>query len=432
MIFRHTVLASILFSLVGSAYTTVRQPRELFDKWMQIQYTVQDQSIQNLTSTVNDDYLARMYKNYSENIPLFRSIHPLLTNITAGMIQPNSCDFSPPISDEMLQNINALFLMFDVNIDAFINYLKELGFQDFSEQTEPGNNIRLIIEKYNSLIKLLFSTQSPRQHEELGIALANRLIEFCYSPRTFPAYQETLLQAEYFSIARMIHSIIWFNIIGNGWKLWHADCLKNLKAEADAGKRIKYIAGGNDIYTLLCNGIYNTTIIDPFLPSQAQYYAQGWEWLLKGELQDEIIGVFGTQELRLERTEQIEGDSFLAKSGDQFVSLKKFITTWTVFDAPSNSCLGTIVFDRRPVSQNDLVPTLQEVFLMSYDEFIYLGLPSLLNGWGIQYNQIDPAFIAYIKQLRRPVNRDFLNNLHIAAIANYADLKFIQLVSDAN
>ncbi|MBM3887038.1 hypothetical protein FJ364_03840 [Candidatus Dependentiae bacterium] len=411
---------------------TTLTPQEIFEKWVKIQHVIQDRDLTTLSNTLNDNYLARFKKNYEDHLPFLRTLQPLLSTITDNAINPHGHLFKPPMTEQMQNNISIILFKLEHNPAAFIEYLQDINFQDPSETTDKRSDSNFIVEKYKTLTKLLLSTQTPHQDEEYSIALVNRLVEFCYQNQTFPLYQKTIQHAEYHSIARMLHTIIWYNIIENGWRLWHEDCLQALKAAANAGKRIKYIAGGNDVYTLLCRGIYNITVIDPFLPSQVRYYANGWEWLLSGNINDEIIGFFGSQELKLVRTSQVEGDAFLAKAANQTVSLKKFDTTWTVYNAESNQKLGTIDFERRFVQKEDLIIDPSYEFLMSYDEFIYLGLPTMLGGWGITPNTLDPSFTCLIKQLRKPMDRDSLNNLRVASIANYADLKFINLASDAN
>lgn len=430
------IFRSLVFVALGYAPVLVQAtsllPGEIFEKWAKIQYIVQDHDLVDLVPSLDDAYLARFKKNYEANLPLLRTLQPLLSKITDGAINEKGYLFQPPMSDGMRSNIATLLEMLDQNPVELVAYLQAFNFKDISETTDKSQNFNFTVEKYKAFVRLLLSTKTPRMDEEFGIALANRLTEMCYELETFPAYQATMQHAEHHSIARMLHTIIWYNIIGTGWKLWHADCLRAIKDAAAAGKRIKYLAGGNDVYTLLCQGVYDITVIDPFLPSQARYYANGWEWLLSGAINDEIVGPFGDQELKLVRTKQVEGEPFIAKSGGQFVSLKRFTTTWTVYNAVTDKELGTIVFERRFTQQGDLVPDDACVFLMSYDEFIYLGLPSLLDGWGITPNSIDPNFTCHIKQLRKPVDRDFLNNLRIASITNYADLKFINLASDPN
>jgi hypothetical protein len=427
-----TLIVAVMGCSLSLVHGSTHSPLEIFEKWVKIQHTVQDRDLTDLWATLDDNYLMRFKKNYEESLPLLRTLQPLLANITAGAINDQGYIFQPPMTTSMHDRIATILSTLETNPSKFIEYLQEIGFHDESETTDKSGNFNFTVDKYKALIKLLVSAKTARQDEEFSIAIANRLVEYCYQTITYPLYQATIQQAEYHSIARMLHTVIWYNLVGNGWKLWHEDCLKNIKTAADSGKRIKYIAGGNDIYTLLSRGIYNITIVDPFLPSQARYYANGWEWLIAGNINDEIVGMFGSQELKLVRTAQVEGESFIAKAANQFVSLKKFTTTWTVYEGETNSELGTIVIERRFVRQNDLAVDPAYVFLMSYDEFIYLGLPPILDGWGITPNSMDPNFTCYIKQLRKPFNRDVLNNLRMASIANYVDLKFINLASDPN
>ena len=417
---------------VSFVQSSIKMPVDLFEKWIKIQHVVQDRDLTALNATLDNNYLERFKKNYEELLPVLRPIKPLLSTLTDNAINNDGYTFKPPIKDSMISNMSSLFSALENNPTDFITFLQKNRTSELPSRLEQKDAFNLTIETYKALVKLLISAKTPRLDEEYSIALANRLVEFCYNNTTFPLYQSTMQQASNHSIARILHSVIWYNIIGNGWKLWHKDCLDQLKIAADNGKRIKYIAGGNDIYTMLCEGIYNITIIDPFLPWQQVYYATGWEWLLAGTVGDEIIGIFGTKELRIVRTSQQEGESFSAKAENQYVSLKKIQTSWTVYDAESDKQLGTIEFDRRPVIAQDLVLDPSYEFLMSYDEFIYLGLPSMLDGWGIEPNNLDPAFTCLIKQLRKPMNRDSLNNLRIASVINYADLKFINLASNPN
>lgn len=417
----------------GYLQPTTLTPAEIFEKWVKIQYTVRDHNLDELAADMHSpSYLTRFKKNYEASLPLLRTLQPLLTSITDGAINESGYNLQPPLSTPMEQNIAAILHALETDPTLFVQYLQTINFVDPSETSDKSNNFNFTVEKYKALIRLLVSAKTPRLDEELGIAIANRLVEFCYSNETFPIYQATMQFTEHHSIARMLHTVIWYNIIGTGWKLWHENCLHDLKQAAQEGKRIKYLAGGNDVYTLLCNGIYNITIIDPFLPSQARYYANGWEWLIAGNPQDEIIGNFGADELKLVRTKQVEGETFIAKTGGQFAPLKKYSTTWTVYKAESEEKLGSIIIERRFVQQSDLALDTEHVFLMSYDEFIYLGLPSILDGWGITPNALDENFLCYIKQLRKPLTKHSLNNLRIASMINYADLKFINLASDPN
>lgn len=426
------LLLAAVSSSISFAYSVIHSPQTIFEKWIKIQHIVHDRDLTDLWPSLDDNYLMRFKKNYEENLPLLRSLQPLLSHITNGAINENGYIFQPPMSIGMHDKIATLLSTLENNPSKFIDFLHEIKFTDKSETKEKSADFNFTVDKYKALTKLLISAKTPRQEEEYSIALANRLVEYCYESNTFPHYQATLQRAESHSTARMLHTIIWYNIIGNGWKLWHDSCIQNLKSAADEGKRIKYIAGGNDIYTLLSQGIYNITIIDPFLPSQTRYYSNGWEWLISGTINDEIIGMFGSRELRLVRTSQIEGEPFMAKAANQVVTLRKFTTTWTVYDAEESTQLGTVILDRRFVQKNDIIPDSENVFLMSYDEFIYLGLPASLDGWGITPNSVDSNFTCYIKQLRKPFNRDNLNNLRIASITNHTDLKFINLASDAN
>ena len=418
-------LAACLFSCTLTAKTV--PANEQFKHWIDIQHVLHDRNITALIDSLDDGYAARFKKNYEAALPIVRELWPLLSQITAGAINEQGHVLKAPLSDDFKAKLTQFFTWMDQNPAAFVAYLAQNNFQD-----NPQRGPAATLETYKAFIKLLLSTKTPRQEEEYSIALANRLVEFCYTPATFLLYHTTMRQAEYHPIGRLLNGIIWYNIIGNGWKLWHADCLQRLQTAARSGKRIHYIAGGNDVYMLLSNEVYNITVVDPFLPSQVQFYAPGWEFLLSGAIDDEIVGMFGGRELRLVRTQQRERGSFLAKTGQRVATLPQIVTTWTVLDAQTDESLGTLVFDRRHAQQRDVEHDETRELLMSYDEFIYLCNPEVLDGWGIKIAQLPADFTCHIKQLRNPTNRDFLNNLHVAAISNDVDLKFINLASNPN
>jgi hypothetical protein len=265
-------------------------------------------------------------------------------------------------------------------------------------------------------MRLLFAQEDSERRKAYLFAVANRLFEFCYGPETFAGFKPMLHNTPEYPIVRLLYSTMWHYLVGDGWKHWHNTCLDGLKKEVDSGKRVSYIAGGNDIYQLLKLGIYAIDVIDPMLPSQPEYYAEGWDWLIKKDgLGDEIMIDFPDKKLVMKRISYSEQGAFDAKLSTGITeSLPLSKTTWHVFDRSNQKKLGSIVFDRRFCNQQDFIAHDKRALLISFNEMYFVAAPESLNGWGINLEKISPEMPIFIKQLRKPISRQVLLNLREA------------------
>jgi hypothetical protein len=184
---------------------------------------------------------------------------------------------------------------------------------------------------------------------------------------------------------------------------------------------------------MLRSGVYRIKNIDPQLPSQPVYYANGWEFIIRsaeadGGIGDKIILPFPEGTLIMERTGfNLTGQTFKARlNNDSIIEIPRSITTWTI-SKESGEVVGSYELDRRFCSQEDFNPTADETLLMSFNELYFISLPNFLNGWQIEPNKFPEDLDIIIKQLRKPVTRNMVFNMRIASLLNAADFKFIAL-----
>ncbi len=433
------LLALSLTTCVGMAYAKkIVHEAEVFGKWHAWQQIVEDVNLKALASNIDEEALALIKSTYEENIAVFGGARNFLHAATAGRIGANGYFLRPPVDPQMKRNFEVLHQLVEENTSEFVNVLAKSGLAGKTINAEDeGKNYDQVIAKYKALSHMLFPVADEFKRDETQIAFANRLVEYTLGESTFPHYQSLLSHYEEHPTVRFIHTVMWNALVGFGWKHWHSDCIKALSAETKAGKEIVYIAGGTDFYQLMRKdiGIYSMTIIDPFLPTQARYYSEGWQFLIDGEvagggLEDEIRFGPGFDSIKLVRTSHKSSDSFSLKmSNNQIGQFKKTETIWTVVSRHGQK-LGEIKILRRPVTQEDFAFDEHKVLLSSYDEAAYIALPENLAGWGIDPLVLDNRAQILVKQLRKPMTKQMLINLRVAGMINFSDVKFINFASD--
>lgn len=440
--FKKITTTIFFFSALAIAGGSVAQgavhktSREVFKKWSKWQEVYSDANFSEFKKDINDAYLKQFRTLYENNFALLYQLTPFFNVFTNGQINENGYQLKLPIDPEFANRIAATYDLFETNVPGFIDYLKQSRFSTALINTEETKtHYDLVINKYKALLRLFVPHLEGYMQDQALFGLANRLFEYCFEAKTFNHYQELLLNAANYPIARFLNAVIWYHLVGDGWKHWHQNCLDAIKERADKGAEVLYIAGGTDVYQLLRQGIYNVRVVDPFLPTQVRYYSEGWLWLVKGAgddggLGDSVSLSFEKRHLVMKRESYTEGDKFSVKgSNNQILDLKKSVTVWKVYDT-KNNLLGTITFERRLVDQNDFVASANKAILFSYDEAVCVSSPDMLNGWGIDPTKLPDDIIIYIKQLRKPLTKDVLCNMRVISMMNLADLKFINLASD--
>lgn len=411
----------------------VEKATNVFRKWIDCQEVYQDCNFEKKAQSLNDNFLLAFKENYENNFAELKTFNLFLSGLSNNHINENGYQLKPPLDETMKNRLELLYLLVDRDFESFIECLRLNGFTSQEGNNQEAQNTTLdVIEKYKAFARLLFTDTNKISEDESLFAFGNRLFEECFGTQTAPIYQSILANQIDYPIARFLNSIIWHHLVGEGWKHWHENCLLDLKKEADAGKEIVYIAGGSDILALLKKGIYSIRVIDPFLPTQIRFYSEGWDFLIKGLLGDEIRFGSDCNQITMRRTTHQEIGRFQTKlSNGTLQELPHTCTTWNIVDKHEQK-LGSVTLERRLTTQNDFVPHANQVLMMSYDEATYVAMPDSLNGWGIDVTQFDDSFKLFVKQLRTPIGKAELCNLRIAGLLNVANLKFINFGSDAS
>ena len=388
-----------------------------------------------ISAKLDDSFLDCFRTQYESSISLLKPLNPLLSVLSGSCINEYGYLLEPPINSFLKENLEIIYDTIQKDMLNFLSILNESEFlaPENVQSEKDGESSHNIIEKYNGLFQLLFANANEEEQKEYLFAVSNRFFEYCFQEDTFPAFERLLLNKEAYPLARMLYAVTWYNLAGNGWKNWHEESLKNLKALADEGNQIVYIAGGSELYQLMKAGIYNIKNIDPQLPSQPKYYADGWEFLINGSdptggLGDKIVFTFEDRVITMERTDfKVHATTFKARiaMGD-VIEIPASTTVWAISDQEGN-LLGQYTLERRFCQQSDFDYEPNKALLFSFNELYFIALSNLSNGWNI-----DPVKISYklpivIKQLRRPITKEMIVNMHIACLLNNTDFHYIAL-----
>ena len=443
---------------------------EVFGYQVKKQWLFDVMPVSSFADTLDDHvrFVFEKYKNEKASIAIFQKFLTLFGY---------SGDFSDPskivLNEAVRNNLKKMYHALDHDIPQFVEMLKKLGFAsgDSNEQEEKlfeGGKSHDIVEQYKALMYMLLAQQDEKKEWGYFFTVGSNFFHYCFSAQTGSQFLELLKDRSNHSICRLLYSVLWWALSGTGWRYWQVQTLRQLKEEADKGKTIVYLAGGNDLYHMIKRGIYTITIIDPELPTQPKYYTHGWEWLLKGEDENNGIGdeiVFKlfeeNKKITLKRTKFKSGDAFLAQlaEGEQ-VTIQKSITQWSVYEETidaseikfsplpgskfpvfqSTSCWkkawkylisffrrpsGTITFDRRYLVQEDFTYDNNKEYLMSFNEIFYIAL----KDWGIDPEKIDGRIKIHNKQVSYVMTKQDLINI---SQTSKVDFNFIRLGSCVN
>jgi hypothetical protein len=419
--------AVINFSVLNSKIT--RDDTDVFTSWIDgkgeyRQCIFSDVNVQKMSKRQSSEALKSCFLRYPKSLAALNFYFDHLL------------DGKPVIGNEslLLEHFKTLYPMLQSDIGAFLDYLDDHEFSskiyNRIEKNAPHNPV---IGKYNAFMHLLFAHTEKHDEREHLFSVANNFFEYCFSPKTFLSFKKRLKNSCYHPLARLLYSVIWKQLAGNGWKEWHASCLQGLKKACDDGKTIVYIAGGCDIYQLIKQGIYNIRIVDPILPTQPAYYAEHWWWLVKRSSKNPGIGdclrfTFNDKSIVMKRSGYSEKGSFTCrtKRGAKR-SIPQSITQWTVYE--DNQKVGTVTFDRRFCKQKDFLPDKSKQLLISFNELYYITSTEEPDSWNINPLKFKPAIKLQVKQLRKPLNKQVLCNM---VQADQLPFSFIRLGSCAD
>ena len=407
----------IFMSKTASASNSVsKKSEEVFAKWITTQKIREDVNFNELVKKTYPQFI----EHFVRHIP--PGILPQLT-----FMFPRTSLYSDMKEDEiktLTSQVKTLQGFLENNVPGFVDFLIKNKFTsagiNFREEKEiseyGGTNINT---KYRLFAETLLHSEDFDELDSNLNSIANRFFEYCFYPDTFKHFEKVVSSENNHPLVRLLYEVIWYYLARGEWKSWHRNTLDNLKKEYDSGKEIVYIAGGDDIFQLISNGIYRIRNIDPIYPTQTRYYAEGWDFLAVGKdgghgLNDRIVFTDKVNVARkivmrrlsyhkqgvLLRTEHIKGER---------VTVPRSITVWSI-EEKNGRQLGTYTLERRFVEQDDFKPDPERALLMSFNEFYFIMTTDESN-WGIDPHLFDKDLALHIKQLRAPVNHSVLMNI---------------------
>lgn len=424
------LVTPLLLSTTEKQFSGIVKPaEEVFKKWLSWQHIMPDHNLSERGALLDDEFVKAFKAIYEKNAYTLSPMEVLLDALTASHIGQQGYVLRAPMSEPLKENVLELYKLIDTDMPKFIGLMSELVRMSRLEAVNNQNDI----ERFNALIQLLFAHKDEIVQTEQVFAVSNRFVEYALGQDTFPQVEKSLLNTDHYPILRMLYAVAWQNLAGNGWKHWHENSLKALKEKADQGNQIVYIAGGSDLYQMIKAGIYNIKNIDPQLPSQPKYYADDWQFIVRGNtpdggIGDSIIFKFPDNPIIMERTSfKLHGITFKARlaTGD-IIELPQSTTTWALYDIHRNK-LGEYVLERRFCEQTDFVADENKTLLMSFNELYFIALPAFLNGWNIDPSRFNQDLSIVVKQLRKPVTKQNIVNMRISTLLNATDFRFIAL-----
>lgn len=420
----------------------------VFKRWVDkrdpcFQYVFDSINISEMQNYLDQNYILefnRLLKKAGQKPYLTQSIIDFFCLKQNDLISSKSLSYEFELNYKTKERLSNVYKYLESDVGKFVEYMKSCGFSnELINNGESKTNFLTVINKYKNFAKLLFANSDSLLAQRYLFCVANNLFEFCFHPATFTEFEQLLQNPENYPIVRMIYSIMWNYLAGHGWKDWNKSALSELKNLTQNGGTVVYIAGGTDIYQLLRYGIYNITVIDPVLPSQPDYYSDVWDWLVisKSEkngnenngIGDVVNYDFGDRRLVMRRTDFNKAGFFQAElSSGKVVDILQSKTQWTVYDELDNT-LGKVVFERRFCNQDDFVENNNQHLLISFNELYYIASNNLNDSWGIDISKIGDNFRMFVKQLRRPIDKNVLLNIQKA---DNSDFSFIKLGSNIN
>lgn len=429
----HCLIQSILILMAFAHGPEIKTDTEIFKKWIDHQRVFHDQSLLRTPDQIDQQFWERFIRTCNRYTDHIVPAYSFLENLTAKSFGPEI--IAPKLSFEGQRNFAQMYSWFEADPLQFLEYMKNQRFSDcIVNHTEQHCDINATIKRYKTLFKVLLNQPSKDARSAYAFSFANKAFESCFCSPAFTDFLSILNNPLHHQVARFLYTMIWFNLVGEGWKHWHKECLKAIRKEAAHGKEIVYIAGGNDIYQLLQEGVYRIRVIDPMLPSQPAYYAEGWDWLLRGThdvgIGDKLLITTHARKLVLIREKYEEFGTFQATlSTGQNVTLPRSITTWRIYDDNQEKKLGYVIFERRFCNEDDFKINPKRAMLLSFNEMYFVAMPDHLYGWGINFDNLSEDLKWHIKQLRKPVTKKFLKNIrHAESESNFS---YIMLGSNA-
>jgi len=403
------LLCLLLSWSILSAAPEKRKAEAVFEKWIAWQKVCPDVELSKLGLPSNDRLLS-LEKRWTGEL---KEQTRFLGLAELGRVPPADVADSKALALTR-SNVKKLWQLIDKDMPGFVAWIQSRGFllADLN-QKEKSRGTSPITEKYRSLIEDLLPELDSEVESCALNAVANRFFEYSFAQG---GHEKLAAKEETYPLLRMLYAVMWYHLSGTGWKNWHAHTLRSIGKES---REIVYIAGGSDLYLPLKHGLRHMVLIDPQLPTQTKYYAEGWQFLLRGSAADGGLGDeidLGATLLR--RSAFRAGQIF--KLGEQSITASE--TRWDIL----RSCLtghcaaGQVRLDRRPVVQADFA--VDRPYLISFNELYYVAAADS-DGWGIDPALFPDSIRVHVKQLRRPLGKKELMALRATRDSNFSYIK---------
>jgi hypothetical protein len=299
---------------------------------------------------------------------------------------------------------------------------------------------------YVRVAEFMFHSPDAQEQQRNLFKLAGRFVKFCFAdgPR-FAVYQKVLENKQFHPLVRFMHSVMWYQLSGSGWRVWSLAVLDNVVADAKRGKEIVYLAGGVDVNQLVIamvqRGVreFRIRVVDPMRPTQAKYYggdSANFRFLVEHPGAGDGVGDrirmtlqvpdAGKKSVVLRRSSVRYTGEFIVSESAGLVPCQ--VTQWAVYDLSLSDSVpvGVVEFDRRRITQADLAVDKSETsLLIGFNELAYM---TRAGQWGLDMDQLPDGFEMRVKQLAYTVDRTMVQNIRSA---NQMDeFSFIRFGSD--
>lgn len=398
--------------------------QDIFKKWVTSQQIRREVNFNELKRGIDARYVEYIVKQMPMDI---------LPQVI--FMFPRTAEFKemkPEEVREVTARVQEIYGFLERDIPGLVDYLLKNKFageminkREMSDE-DKGNTSQVCL-KYRRFLETLLHNDDIKVFDSTMNGIANRFLEYCFSPRSFDHFSKVLSSKNNYSAARFLYEIIWYYLARGEWKSWHQNTLANLKREFDRGKEVTYIAGGSDIYQLIAHGIYRIRNIDPIYPTQTKYYAEGWDFLALGRDGSDGIGdriVFDDpasagkgivmRRLSYKKNGTLVDNELIHGSR---VTIPKSVTVWSIEDAKGTR-LGTYTLERRFVTPQDFTADPGRAYLISFNELFFI-MTAGREGWGVDPRKFPKGFAFNVKQLRAPLTYNMLMNIRTIQESDY-------------
>ncbi len=425
-----SIIVPAVLLIATSLAAETRTSKEVFGKWLDWQKLHSDVNLSDFADEqVSMDYARHLHGNVPE------AARPQIATLLSIPAAP-----SPPDAEyaKMRNALRTTIEEIDDDVPDLVDRMRKQGFVPPGlDQREREGPFRDVTTKYRETLAWLLQPGDVNtavfRRRALRVAAANRFFEYCFVDH-HAHFRRLVGNKANHPIGRFLYANMWYNLSGDGWRVWHTDALARLREASADGDEIVYIAGGSDIYQPLLHGVRKLTVIDPMFPSQTKYYSEGWEFLIRGKSTDTTLAgvgdriVFSEEEVAgglvmIRRSVSAEGTIRTGiLSNDASEEYPETVTVWDLQNAAGKR-IGRFTLERRFAKQEDFTNLKRRRLLISFNELAYVAAAGD-DGWGLDVEAFPGNFEIEVKQLRRPVSRRTMINIRSM---NTTDFYYIKL-----